>query len=237
MFDILVPVLGRPARAERLLESLQEATKNPFDVVFLCSPGDDEEIASCRDLAAQSSNVLVEVMTFQAGHGDWARKINYAFGITHQPFVLLGADDLRFHSGWDEAALEVAEESGVGLIGTNDLGNATVMRGLHSTHPVIRRTYAERGTIDDPSKVLHEGYGHQWVDTELCETAKARGEWAFAKNSHVEHLHFMWGKSNRDAIYDKALSTTHEDVALFTRRRALWTKDLRRRERAVGHPL
>jgi hypothetical protein len=237
MLDVLVPVLGRPARAERLTESLREATKNPFNLVFLCSPEDTEEIEACREVAAGAINVSVEVMTFPAGHGDWARKINCAFSITHQPFVLLGADDLRFHSGWDEVALEVAEASGAGLIGTNDLGNATVMRGLHSTHPLIRRTYAERGTVDDPSKVLHEGYGHQWVDTELCETAKARGEWVFAKQSHVEHLHYMWGKSDKDAVYEKAQSTTSEDASLFIRRLPLWTKDLRRRERAVGHQL
>jgi len=103
------------------------------------------------------------------------------------------------------------------------------MRGRHATHPLVRRSYVEEhGTIDEPGKVLHEGYDHQWVDNELVETAKARGAWAFAKNSHVEHLHPFWpdGKGGKkgemDATYEKALSSPRKDMALFRSRRRLW---------------
>jgi hypothetical protein len=70
--------------------------------------------------------------------------------------------------------------------------------------------------------VVHEGYSHQWVDTELVETAMARGQWAFAKDSHVEHLHPFWHKGEMDATYEKALSTTRFDHRLYGQRRALW---------------
>lgn len=220
---VLVPVLGREQAIRPLYDSLSDATEVPWRLRFLCSPGDEPAYVICGQVALNDSRVSVRVVSWEPQHADWAKKINLGYRETEEDFILLGATDLRFHPGWDTAALDVADATGAGVIGTNDLGNATVMRGHHSTHPLIRRAYVEQyGTIDEEDKILHEGYCHQWVDTELCETAMARGQWAFAKNSHVEHLHFMWGKSERDATYDKALSTTREDHRLYGKRRALW---------------
>ena len=225
---ILVPVLSRPQNAHPLVTSIQTSTTVPHRVLFLCTPGDDEEIA-----AAEETGADIHVVGWEAGPGDWAKKINEGYRLSDEPFMLLGADDLFFHPGWDEAALEVADFSCKGVIGTNDLGNPTVMKGRHSTHPLVRRSYIdEQGTIDEPEQVLHEGYSHQWVDTELIETAKTRHEWAFAKDSHVEHMHPFWPvkgqpgvkKGKMDATYEKALSTSKEDHAHFQNRRRLWSR-------------
>lgn len=222
---ILVPVLNRPRNAQPLIASILIASATAPRVIFLCSPGDTDEIRACGQ-----TDVEVHIVDWAAGPGDWARKINRGFTLTTSDYCLLGADDLRFHPGWDTEALKVAAETGAGVIGTNDLGNATVMRGLHSTHPLVRRAYVdEHGTVDEPGVCLHEGYNHQWVDTELVETAKMRGEWAFAKSSHVEHLHPMWHKSKMDATYEKALSTSKEDYAHFQERRQLWSRASRSR--------
>lgn len=220
MIDILIPVLARPQNAQLLVDSIIEATRVPRRVLFLCTPLDIAEIEAARATGAD-----VHIVSWDAGPGDWAKKINEGYRITSQPFMLLAADDLRFHTGWDTEVLRIAEETGAGVIGTNDLGNATVMRGLHSTHPVVRRSYADEcGTIDEPNHVLHEGYRHQWVDTELIATAQMRHQWAFAKASHVEHLHPMWHKSKMDATYEKALSTSNEDYAHFNSRKRLWSR-------------
>lgn len=223
---ILVPVLSRPQNAHPLVASIRVGSAFNHRVIFLCSPGDREQILTCGRTGAE-----VHIVDWENGPGDWAKKINRGFALTTSEYCLLGADDLRFHPGWDEEVLRVANETGAGVIGTNDLGNATVMRGDHSTHPLVRRSYVEEyGTIDEPGLCLHEGYSHQWVDTELVETAKVRGQWAFAKSSHVEHLHPMWpdGKGGRkgkmDATYEKALSTSREDHAHFCERRVLWSR-------------
>ena len=224
---ILVPVLNRPQNAQPLVDSIRRGSDEPHQIIFLCSPGDNEEMLACLDTRAD-----VDVVGFQNGPGDWAKKINHGFTITQSEFCLLGADDLRFHSGWDIEALEVADGFGAGVIGTNDLGNATVMRGLHSTHPLVRRSYVEeQGTIDEVGKCLHEGYSHQWVDNELIQTAQMRGEWAFAPNSLVEHMHPYWKKSKMDSTYEKALSTSKEDHALFQQRRFLWSRAAMRSRR------
>lgn len=227
MIAILVPVLGRAQAIRPLVQSVKESTSTDWMLIFLCSPGDDLATWTCRSFTDDPAIAAWKVDWPPEIGGDWARKINYAYTETTPgvEYYLLGATDLRFHPGWDTEVLRVAEETGAGVIGTNDLGNATVMRGLHSTHPVVRRKYAdEQGVIDEPGKILHEGYHHQWVDTELVETAKMRRQWAFAKQSHVEHLHPFWKKSEMDATYEKALSTTSEDHQLFQKRRLLWSR-------------
>jgi hypothetical protein len=220
---ILVPVLGRPDALRPLVASAAEATAGPWSLRFLCSPNDEPAGWRARELAMEDHRVSVRFVAWAPAGADWAKKINLGFCETSEPFVLLGATDLAFHPSWDVAALNVADETAAGVIGTNDLGNGAVMAGRHSTHPLIRRTYVEeQGTIDEPGKVLHEGYAHQCVDNELVETAMARGQWAFARDSHVEHLHPFWHKAEMDATYEKALSTARADRQLFNRRRHLW---------------
>lgn len=218
--SILVPVLDRPHNAQPLVDSIRQSTLAEHQIVFLCSPGDQKEAAACMATGAD-----VDIVGFENGPGDWAKKINHGFTVTQSEFCLLGADDLRFHPGWDDEALKVADSTNAGVVGTNDLGNRTVMRGLHSTHPLVRRSYVEEhGTIDEPGKCLHEGYAHQWVDNELIVTAQMRGQWAFAKDSHVEHMHPFWKKGKMDSTYEKALSTSREDHAHFRSRQALWSR-------------
>jgi hypothetical protein len=212
-----------------LVDSIRQYTYVDHQILFLCSPGDNAEHLACMETGAD-----VDIVGFENGPGDWAKKINHGFTVTQGEFCLLGADDLCFHSGWDVTALATADATGAGVIGTNDLGNATVMRGLHSTHPLVRRGYVESfGTIDEPGICLHEGYSHQWVDTELVETAKMRGQWAFAKDSRVEHLHPFWKKGKMDSTYEKALSTSKEDHGHYQSRRMLWSRAaMRNRVRA-----
>lgn len=218
---VIVPVLNRPQRALLVAQSLAEATVRDYRLVFVCSPDDDAEVDACTRVCAHY-DALVMVVDWQPGHGDWARKINAVYTQTSEPFLLLGADDLVFHPGWDTAALELAH-AGFGVIGTNDLGNPTVQRGIHSTHPLVSRAYAGAcGTVDECDKILHEGYRHNWVDAELVETAKQRGAWAFAAASRVEHFHPFWGKAQDDATYLAGREHYAADARLFQARRRLW---------------
>lgn len=220
MIDLLIPVLGRPQRAGPLVESIRAATTVEHRIVFLCSPGDDEEIG-----AAAATGAGVIVVGWQPGPGDYARKINLGIEETDGEWIFQGADDLRFHPGWDTAALRV----GAPLTGTNDLGNPLVRRGGHATHSLVQRQYVEeQGTIDGDG-MLHPGYHHCWVDNELIETARVRGAFRPAHRSHVEHLHPIWHKGTDDATYQRGQEGYRADHALFLSRRPLWRAVRRRR--------
>lgn len=218
---VIVPVLGRPHRVGPLLASIAAATPEPHRVLFVCSPGDGEEIASIA--AAGAAHLVIERAP---GPGDYAAKINLAYGSSTEPFLFLGADDLAFKPGWLGAAFRpMLKDSRVGVVGTQDLGNPLVIRGRHATHLLVRRSYVDQfGTIDEPGKVLHEGYGHNFCDTELVATAKKRGAWAFARRSIVEHLHPDWGRGPDDDTYRLGRSRFTDDERHFQSRQQLWRR-------------
>lgn len=208
---ILVPVLARPHRVEGLLDSIRSATTScEVRVLFLTDPGDQAERDAVRAAAAPE---------LPCG-GSYAQKINAGISATTEALIFLGADDLRFHPGWFEAAIAKVRGT-IGVVGTNDLGNERVIRGEHATHSLVARSYTRQGAIDGPA-LLHEGYRHNFCDQEFVETARHRRAFAFASDSHVEHLHPHWGKADDDPTYAKGQVTFRLDRKTYHARRQLW---------------
>jgi hypothetical protein len=220
VIDILIPVLGRPKNAAKVVDSINEHTKVPHTTIFLCSRLDFEEIEACADTGC---------VTWLLDDDRYSVKINAGvrLEIATGEFVFLGADDLAFHDDWDTIAIERFLETDKPVIGTNDLGNPTVIAGRHATHSLVHRSYIEYGTIDEEDKLLHEGYDHNWVDTEFIETAMMRDCFTFAFDSHVEHLHPFWKKGVTDVIYKRGQRDYHRDQRLFRDRRRLWRERAR----------
>lgn len=221
MIDILVPVLDRPLRARAVAESACLAAAVPYVLTFVLTPGDERERDAVLQVREEVPGVQLLLAPFECGPGDYARKINYAFQHTQEAWVFTGADDLDFHPGWDLDAVQVGESRVCSVVGTNDMGNPTVMRGNHSTHSLVRRAYVDSvgATFDmEPGVVLYDGYDHQYVDTELIAAAKAHGLYQHALTSCVEHMHPFWHKGTTDATYSKALAEGGPDGRLFRQR-------------------
>ena len=211
--DIIVPVLGRPQNAQRLVDSIRATCDHP--VIFLCSPGDVKQIAACLETGERT-----EVVRWPAGKADFAKKINEGCRLSQAEYIFMAADDLDFEEGWDERVLAVGRP----VVGTNDKANGSVMRGLFSTHCLIERRYVtEQGaSADGPGLVLHEGYDHNFVDRELAGVSQHRGVWGFAKKAIVRHRHPLWKTAPDDDTYRKSLKHFHKDRQLFLRRAHLW---------------
>lgn len=214
---ILVPMLGRPHRVVPLLESI-DATVPGARVLFLLSPHDSQVRAAVEAAGRQYMEVPYQE------HGDFARKINSGYRATTEPLIFTGADDLRFHPGWFEAAVAKLAP-GIGVVGTNDLGSPRVIAGEHATHLLVTREYADKfGTIDQPGAIFHEGYWHEWCDDELVGTAKHRSAWAMALDSHVAHLHPCWHREvPMDGLYRQQRRRMNHSRPLFEQRQRMWT--------------
>jgi len=221
VIDILVPVLDRPQRALACVESAVLSAAVPFTFTFLTSPEDAFETEACKAAADHFEGVQVIEVPWLPCPGDYAKKINYGFLATSSEWVFTGADDLEFHPGWDIDCIETGETALASVVGTNDMGNPTVMRGKHSTHSLVRRAYVmDVGATFDrqPGVLLFEGYDHQYVDTELLAAAKQHGLYAHALTAKVEHLHPFWHKGLHDSTYVKALADGAADGKLYRQR-------------------
>jgi hypothetical protein len=214
-------VLRRPENVRSVLASLSASERElSLHPLFLVSANDLGEIGA---LKVNKARYLTA--EWDPGPGDYARKMNmgYRMGVAHgYDWVLLAADDVAFHPGWAEAATQKGESSGACVVGTNDLGNPEVIAGRHATHPLVHKDYLECGTVDEEGKILHEGYAHNWVDSEFVGTAKARGTFVAAPESQVEHLHWAWGKGENDEVYEIAQNNYHADRLLYEQRKPLW---------------
>lgn len=216
---VVLPVLERPQSAARVYYSLVESQREvPVRPLFMVSFGDYRELNAVKATGSDYAQ-LYEGRRW----GDYARKINLGAALTAEPWIFTAADDLHFHPGWADAAVDYAEANGLRAVGVNDLGRwSTRHTEQPATHFLIARDYIEHGTASEPDCVFHTGYDHTYVDTEFVETARRRGEYGFCADAHVEHLHPVWRKGKRDAVYQLGAAHTREDYRLYLRRRPLW---------------
>ena len=109
----------------------------------------------------------------------------------------------------------------VGVVSTNDLCNARTMRGENATHPLVALV---RGVADcrrHPGPALR-AVPHEYVDREFSEVARARGAFAYAMDSIVEHLHPLVGKAPVDDIYDQSKARMRTGRRIYATRRPMW---------------
>lgn len=149
--------------------------------------------------------------------GSFAEKVNRAYELTTEPWLFIVGDDVKFHRGWLDQAMDTARSTGKSVIGTNDLGNQMVTAGEHATHFFLRREYIDKtgASWDGPGVVCHEGYRHWFVDNEIIAAAKQTGEWAPCLGSHVEHLHPLFNKGQADEVYRIGQEAAETDRELW----------------------
>lgn len=223
---VLIPVLNRPHRVKPVLESIRETTPDAL-VVFIPDPDDTAENEAIDEHRDADTLVLPTA-------GNYATKINVGFDATTEPLLFMGADDLKFWPDWFSRA-KTYLVPGIEVVGTQDLSNPRVMRGDHSTHTLFRRSYIEErsGVVDQPRKVLHEGYRHENCDDEFIQTAKARGVYAHGWDVVVEHFHPIVHLPQRmaergteppatDETYELGMRFSNVSRREFRKRRRLW---------------
>lgn len=213
---IIVPVLWRPQNVAPTIATVKDTTPEPYRLLFVATETDTEEIAELERCGADYVTINEP--------GTYARKINFGIVSSTEPLLFAAADDLRFHARW----LEYAKEALVGrvqVVGTNDLGNRRTILGEHSTHTLFTRAYVEDpgGVFDGPPNQFYcEKYPHEFCDDEAIGTAKIRGVYAHAYQSHVEHLHYLWDKGEDDDTYRLGRAKTARARMLYRQRRQQW---------------
>lgn len=180
----------------------------------------------------------VRVLFLGAEYPSYATAINGGYAVTDEPYLFAAADDLHFHRGWLETAMEKMVDP-IRVVGTNDLGNGYVMAGDHATHYLVDRRYLDEVGGDftaGPGSFMPDCYDHNWTDTEFITVARLRGVFMPALESYVEHLHPVFGKGTRDAVYDRGDRSVHADEAIYRGRMAEFLASINKKPEEVFIP-
>lgn len=219
---IIVPIARRTKAKpflESLLTSLSPGQTDRVKVYAMCDDS-DYEASSVWDYQNVYTGCIVDAHRYLRTMGSFAEKVNRGFSLSDEPWIFLVGDDVKFHPGWLDQAMEVARTTGKQVIGTNDLGTRAVQNGEHATHMFLSRAYVDNfgGGWDGRGIVCHEGYRHWYVDNEIVLAAKERDAWAPCLAAVVEHMHPLFGKGEPDEVYAIGQEANETDRALFTQR-------------------
>jgi glycosyltransferase involved in cell wall biosynthesis len=221
VIDILIPTVGRAERLVPLLDNINETTPERHSVIFVLDEGDQESREAVMSYGKPTTCGYIVLQD-----GTYPVKVNAGHRFGEGDLVLPTADDVLFHAGWLEAAIAVLADPSVQVVGTDDLSPATADR-THATMPVLRRSYIDApGAVwGETGTLFHEGYRHNFCETELWQLAAHRGVTGWAEGAVIEHLHPAWGKRPEDATDEKGNKQGwEEDEALFRERREQWSR-------------
>ena len=211
LIAVLIPTLNRPHKIAGIVQNLKDTA--PMATPYFIIEAHDTATADAIDQVNAKKIVNKRTASF-------AGAINTALHETTEPYLFVSADDSYYHPNWTEPLLEKAKT--YGLCAANDMHNRDVQAGNLATCFLLTREYALIACIDEPGVMLHEGYTHNYVDTEITGTAKSRGQFVYCPDSLVEHMHYLWGLAVKDATYDKTLVHINQDEALCNSRKHLW---------------
>jgi len=225
MISIIVPSYGRPERVASVVSNIRDSMNG-------YAPGYETLVVVEEDQLPAYTEALeggwhsLSLLVVNELSKNYAGAVNTAVKYARGDLYMIAADDLTFHTGWAMyATRNMNALPSIKVVGTNDLLNDFVLQGYHATHYLVAADYIWDigGVVDEaPGQVLHEGYTHNFVDTEFIGTAKARAVFVPCLEAVVEHNHFTAGKSDKDSTYDKGYANLQEDADLYYARRHLW---------------
>jgi GT2 family glycosyltransferase len=163
----------------------------------------------CRDALPRDTNVLIREDKNRIG---CPRMVAEMVQDVTTPWVCFLGDDTVPLPEMIENAARCAVTTGCGFIALND----GIHDGAIATHWCARLSLLPRigGYFFRPE------YFHNWCDVELTDVMRYLGEYAYAENAKLNHLHPILG-FNMDADYECARRYEALDRATYIQRRAL----------------
>lgn len=208
--SVVIPSKDRPDRLRNCIEQLQLVSPQ-VEIVVVADAGDDKTSSVAEELKCKlvvSDDPIGGFLGHKPVHC-W----NIGAAAASGDAFVLGADDLKFHEGWLEAALlGLARLNFVGLVAFNDL---SPLAGDLATHYLVSKNYAANdwgGVLAIPSYYQH------FIDTEATARAKRDKCFYYAEDAIVEHEHWMWGKAENDEVYQRGQERFSEGKSTFAKR-------------------
>lgn len=187
MISLLVPTRNRPEQVRRLVDSAIDTAANPEGVEFVFYEDDDAPGSvppECDEwTVVRGPRIVLSEM--------WNRCAEVASG------DILGhmGDDLVFRSNdWDTAVRQAFEGCQDRVLFVH--GNDGHYGEAFGTHGFIHRTWMETVGYFVPPY-----FSSDWNDTWLNDVANQLGRRVYLPSVFTEHMHYVFGKAERDATY------------------------------------
>jgi hypothetical protein len=210
--SIIIPTLSRPVQLRRNVDRLLETVKGLDVEIIIAAEVNRSSVEAVKDLPV----LALFQEEWQGSVAGWNRGAAAATG----DVLVTGADDLWWHDGWLQAALDAMQKAGTCYIGLNDC--------IHSGHTSIVTHWAitRQGAIDYTGGCLHiPAYKTAWTDIEVKERMLRAGQFQWCAKAVVEHRHYIIGAAYVDKCYLIQKQHMDGDGDTFRRREALGFPD------------
>lgn len=203
----LLATTGRKRMAEESVRGFLETTED-HDTEVVAAVDNDPDTAE----VLEGLGCLVDYSEkYRGASKAWNAALSHAKG----NLLVLAADDLEWGPGWLSAALMKMDEfpGGWGLVGFNDGHWGDDL----STHYLMARRFVVEvlGGV-----VAWDGYKHSFNDREANARALMAGRYAWCKDAHVFHRHWIFGDRHQDETDSRLLGDHAESQLLYQARLA-----------------
>lgn len=204
MISVIHPSRQRPERAKQTYDNWQSKKSGKYEVEWVLSIDTDEP----RLTEYVSQFKMLMVYSFMPNHSA-IEAINNAMALTNPRYKILivVSDDFDCPENWDELIVQAAAGKTDWIMKTQD-----GTQGWIITLPIMDRTYYERFGY-----IYHPEYLHMFCDTEMSCVADLLGK-RITTDLVFPHNHYSTGKSQKDAVSEKADATWAQGEKLFIER-------------------
>lgn len=183
---LYVPTRGRPDKLSRCIDSAYATASQPEKV----------EVIAYRDADDPSYDGAEFRCTFVTGPRTMLSKCwNACYSVGDADIVMHCGDDLVFRSeGWDDMVRNAfaAIEDRIAFVYGRDGAHDEAL----GTHGFLSREWVEAvGYMVPPL------FSHDYNDTWLHEVGRRIGRAVYLPDLFTEHMHYFWGKAERDQTY------------------------------------
>lgn len=207
---IRMPTRQRPIQALEVLEKYRKLAGYPVQLEVVVDEDDESMIRTevLQRLAALDCVVTV---------GSHQSKVAACNGgrLREWDILVLASDDMvPLVDNYAACIVSAMEEHWPHFDGALHFNDGHQRKNL-CTLPILgRRLYDQFGYVYDPA------YRSLFCDREYTDVLQATGRLTYIDEKLIEHRHHVWGRAEKDALYDRNDALEEADRATFEKRKA-----------------
>lgn len=195
---LLVPTRKRPDNLKRFYESAMATASKPNTIEVIAYVDDDDDSYDFK---------LPRLRWVRGPRVVLSECWNRCAEMAVSPILGHMGDDIIFRSNnWDSQILEVFRSYPDNIVFVHGDDMSGVHLSNFGTHGFIHRDW-----VDTVGYFVPPYFSSDWNDTHLNDMANAIGRRVYVDSVKTEHMHYMFGKSDKDITHEERLARGARD--------------------------